>query len=85
MWKGLDSRRRSKYLKTWAVIAVVMAALSFSVIAGAADSGAQQPTSPPAPSFLDQFKSNTLSLAALLGALTGIFMFLAKVFKPFKH
>ena len=77
--------RRSKFLKTWAVITVVVAALSFLIVVCATESGANPSATPPPPNFFDRFKANTLSLAAILGALTGIFMFIGKVFKPFKR
>lgn len=85
MRRDLPPWRRSKFLKTWAVIAVVVAALSFLIIVCATESGAKPSATPPPPNFFDQFKANTLSLAAILGALTGIFMFIGKVFKPFKY
>lgn len=78
-------RKRSKFLKLWAVIAVVVAALSFYLTVNTANSEVQSTNPPSAPSFVDQFKSNTLSLAALLGALMGIFVFIGKVFKPVKR
>lgn len=77
--------RHSKFLKTWAVITVVVAALSFLIVVCATESGANPSATPPPPNFFDQFKANTLSLAAILGALTGIFVFVGKVFKPFKR
>lgn len=85
MRKELIPRRRSKFLKLWAVIAVVVAALSFYLIVSAANCEVQSTTPPSSPGFADRLKSNTLSLAALLAALTGIFVFIGKVFKPVKR
>ena len=77
--------RHNKFLKTWAVITVVVAALSFLIVVCATESGANPSATPPPPNFFDQFKANTLSLAAILGALMGIFVFIGKVFKPVKR